>query len=206
MLRLASLLLVISTTAFAFQQADNEREKDVYAVYSAMMTNPPTSHGADDNTRYLIAAMTAPGVPHEPCIRPPKEREADRGADFQEALADFRLRESTQRQLNRSLTIPKPYTLVSVDEVREFQEAHALKNPPGRPDERFRDVTDLFTLTDVYFNRRRTLALTAIATWCNVLCGMHQWKVFERTAGGTWKDTEWNACLVIAEGSRPHGL
>jgi len=46
MLRLASLLLVISTTAFAFQQADNEREKDVYAVYSAMMANPPTSHGA----------------------------------------------------------------------------------------------------------------------------------------------------------------
>ena len=206
MLRLASLLLVISTATFAFQQVDAEREKDVYAVYSAMMTNPPTSHGADDNERYLIAAMTAPGVPHEPCVRPPKEREADRGADFQEALADFRLREGTQRQLNRSLTIPKPYTLVSADEVREFQEAHARKNPAARPDERFRGVTDLFTLTDVYFNRRRTLALTAVATWCNPLCGIHQWKVFERTAGGAWVDTQWPACLVVAEGLRPHGL
>ena len=92
MLRLATLLLVIFTTAPAFQQevnrADPEREKDVYAIYSLMLTNPRTSHGADDNKRYLIAAMTAPGVPHWPCVRPPKEREADRGADFREALEE----------------------------------------------------------------------------------------------------------------------
>ena len=210
MLRLASLLMVICTAAPAFQQevnpSDSEREKDVYAIYSLMLTNPLTSHGADDNKRYLIAATTAPGVPHEPCVRPPKEREADRGADFREALVDYTLRQGTQRQLSRSLTIAKPYTLLSADQVKEFQEARAYKNPPARPDERFRDVTDLFTLTDVYFNQRRTLALTAISTWCGVLCARWQWKVFERPAGGAWKDTQWDACLVIAEGLGPHGL
>jgi len=207
MLRLASLLLVIFTTAPAFQQevnrADPEREKDVYAIYSLLLTNPRTSHGADDNKRYLIAAMTAPGVPHWPCVRPPKEREADRGADFREALEDFTLREGMQRQLSPRLMLPKPYVLLSADEVRAFQEARSLKKPPGSADGRFGDVTDLFTLSDVYFNRRRTLALTAISSWCGNLCALYQWKVFERSAGGAWRDTQWNACLAMAESLRP---
>ena len=54
MLRLAPLLAVTCLTAHGFQQ-DTGREKDVYAIYSLMLTNPQTSHGADDNKLYLIA-------------------------------------------------------------------------------------------------------------------------------------------------------
>lgn len=197
MFRVASLLVVTCLTAHGFQQ-DTDREKDVYAIYSLMLTNPQTSHGADNNKLYLIAATTAPGVPKEPCIGPPKEREADRGADFREVLADFQQRQATQRQLSRALSISKPYVLLSADEVREFQEARAPK-PPGSVAERFQGVTDLFTLSDVYFNQRRTLALTAISSWCGSLCALYQWKVFERIAGGAWEDTKWPACFTIAE-------
>ena len=31
-------------------------------------------------------------------------------------------------------------------------------------DDRFRGVTDVFTLSDVYFNRRGTLALTSVSS------------------------------------------
>lgn len=203
MFRLGYLLLMICMTASGFQReansTDSDREKDVYAIYSLMLTNPQTSHGPDDNERYLIATTTAPGVPREPCVRPPKERK-DREADFREVLADFERSEARPRQLRRALSIQKPYVLLSADEVREFQEARSLiKNRPGSTDERFRGVTDLFTLSDVYFNQRRTLALTAISSWCGNLCGLYQWKVFERLETGKWEDTHWPACFTIAK-------
>ncbi len=78
MFRFVCLLLVCSTAPGFQDQAgsrDSEREKDVYAIYSLMLINPRTSHGPDNNERYLIAATTAAGRPQEPCVRPPKERE-----------------------------------------------------------------------------------------------------------------------------------
>lgn len=85
-----------------------------------------------------IAATTAPGVPKEPCIRPPKEREAHRGADFREVLADFKQREATQRQLNRAFLIEKPYFLLTPEEVRKFEAALSGNDPSI--DERFQGV------------------------------------------------------------------
>ena len=84
MMRLVGSLLAISCSALGFQP-DAEREKDVYAVYSIMLTNLQTSHGAYQGDRYLIAATTGPGNPQDPCVRPPQEREAD----FREVLADY---------------------------------------------------------------------------------------------------------------------
>ena len=81
-----------------------------------MLTNPQTSHGPDNNERYLIAVTTAPGRPPEPCVRPPEEREAD----FREVLADYERRKATPRQLKRALSIRKLYVLLSGDEVRQF--------------------------------------------------------------------------------------
>src|SRR6266478_1466256 len=111
MFRLASALLLIAIMPHGFPQdtstADAEHEKDVYAIYSILLTNPKTSHGADDNERYLIAPTTVPGNPRIPCVRPPKERDAD----FREVLADYDRRKETQRQLKPMFSIPKPYVL-----------------------------------------------------------------------------------------------
>ena len=93
------LLAMTCTVAYAFQQetnpADSEREKDVYAIYSLMLTDVPTSHGADNNERYIIAATTAAGRPTPPCVLPPAERKAE----FAEVLADYELHKSTSRHL-----------------------------------------------------------------------------------------------------------
>jgi hypothetical protein len=190
------LLILPLTCALALGfQADADRDKDVYAIYSLMLTNPYTSNGPDDNARYLIAATTGPGVPKDPCVRPPKQREAE----FREVLADFEKRKATPRQLQRDLSIQKPYILLSAAEIKAFMDArdnfHRL---PEASDERSRGVADLFTLTDVYFNPHRTLALTAIASWCGNLCAADRWKVFEKVAAGRWQELDWTACATMA--------
>lgn len=199
-------LLILPVTcgiAFGFQ---DDPDKDVYAIYSLMLTSPETSHGPDDNARYLIAATTGPGFPLEPCVKPPKSREAD----FREVLTDFAHRKTTQRELKRDFSIQKPYLLLSAADVKAFMSERSTApiplaqiddlpiNGPEPPDERFRGVADLFTLTDVYFNPRRTLALTAIATWCGGLCGLLQWKVFEKLDTGRWQELHWTVCSTIA--------
>jgi len=66
------LVFLLSAVLYGFQQpassreVDKDKDKDVYAIYSLMLTNPKTSHGPDTNPRYLIADATAPGVSHHP--------------------------------------------------------------------------------------------------------------------------------------------
>lgn len=198
MFRFAFSLLMLCTSAQGFQQetrsADSEREKDVYAIYSLMLTNPATSHGPYTSDRYLIARTTGPGVPQEPCVRPTKERETD----FQQVLADYNSRKATPRQLKREFSISKPYDLLSPEEVKDFISARFPRPSPGATDERFRDVSDVITLSNVYFNQRGTLALTAISTWCGGLCAFYQWKVFEKVDSGQWEERQWTSCMTIA--------
>ena len=202
--RLAFLVTVYGTVAPGFQgqanSPDSERENYVYVIYSLMLTNPQTSHGPDDNERYLIAALTAtvPGRPPAPCVLPPKEREAD----FREVLADYERRKGKPRELKPTFSIPKPYLLLGADEVRAFMEVLVPVPEAKLRDERFRGVTDVFTLSDVYFNQRQTLALTAISSWCGGLCGLYQWRVFEKLNTGKWEERPWVGCETIAGDSR----
>jgi hypothetical protein len=169
-------------------------DKDVYLIYSLMLTNPKTSHD-QNNERYFIAATTAPGRPAQPCVVPPKDREAD----FREALADYELRKGKPRELKPSFLIPKRYVLLSADEVGSFRKDRWLSPEPKVPDARFLGVTDLFTLSDMYFNHSHTLALTGIGTWCGVECGSYYWKVFEKMAIGKWEERPWVACGTVAQ-------
>lgn len=194
MLRFAFSLLMTCTLAQGFQQdtrsADSEREKGVYAIYSLMLTNPATSHGPYTSDRFLIARTTGPGVPQEPCVRPPKDREAE----FQRVLADFNRRKATPRELKRAFSISKPYELLSADDVKDF-----ISTPgPDARDKRFQGVSDLITLSDVYFNERGTLALTAISTWCGGLCASYLWKVYEKVDNGQWEERRWITCMTMA--------
>ena len=175
-------------------------EKDVYAIYWIMLTNLQTSHGPYEGDRYLIAATTGPGNPQEPCVRPPQEREAD----FREALADYQRRRTTARELKPQFKIDKPYVFLSAEDVAAFT-ADRYPRPGRTPDQadgRFRGVSDLITLSDVHFNQRRTLARTAISTYCAPLCAMYQWKVFEKSETGEWLERRWVTCSAVAETHR----
>jgi hypothetical protein len=95
--------MLACVTARGFQQPLNsspeaERRADVYAIYSLMMTNPKTSHGADDSSIYLIAATTGPGLSGQPCVRAPREREAS----FAEVRAEYDRRKDRRAALERA--------------------------------------------------------------------------------------------------------
>jgi hypothetical protein len=176
------------------EQAISDTDRDVYRIYSLMLDHLTTSHGPDTGERLLIAATTSPGTPPEPCVRPPKDRQED----FQEVLADFASRKAKPRAIEARFSIRKPYSLASADDDKAFGSERGVDPHPKPPDPRFRGVTDLITLWDVYFNKGRTLALTGISTWCGSLCASYRWKVFEKTAPDKWEEREWISCFTIA--------
>jgi hypothetical protein len=199
MLRCSVILILGCATAGAFLQetsatADSQRRADVYAIYSLMMTDPTTSHGHDNNEIYLIRDTTVPGAPREPCVRvPPRYMH-----DFDEVFADYNRRKDTPATLQRALTIAKSYELLNSDEIKEFIDSH--RNRPGprtKPKELFQRATDLFGLTDVFFNQSRTLALTGISIYCGDLCGSYTWKVFEKNRGH-WEERPWITCSMMS--------
>ena len=200
MFRRACVVLLIGVMPRVFPQditpADSEREKDVYAIYSLILTN----YGGSDE-RYLIQATTVPGFPEIPCVRPPVER----NRDFREVLADYERRKAPQRQIKPMFSVPKPYVLLTADEanpiIQHLADLYSYGQSSG--DERFRGVTHLFRLTDVYLNPSRTLALTAISLWCGGLCGRHDWKVYEKI-DGKWKERRWVTCMTIAKNIWPN--
>jgi hypothetical protein len=178
-----------------------EREKEVYRIYSLLMTNPRTT-GPGDNSRYLISAMTR--VQHEmPCVRPPR----DYKAEFAEVLADFKTRRATTRVLKRDLSLSKPYELLSAEQGEAFEKERGWPNPEaGEPNPLFKDVTDVFTFSDVYFSKNGRLALTAISSWCGVLCALHQWKVLRKFPTGEWQEQPWVYCYTISRSHESHIL
>ena len=192
------LVFLLSTVLYGFQQPD----KDVYAIYSLMLTNPQTSHGPDTNPRYLIADTTVPGIPETPCISPI----TDRPGDFQQVLADFTKRKKIPRVLKRSLTIQKPYVLLNAEDAAAFVKSrmlpHVPTSPPQDQDNRFKDVTDLFRLGEVYFNQNRTLALASFSSWCGGLCGLWKWRLFEKLASGSWVEHDDAGCSTMARRTR----
>jgi hypothetical protein len=188
-----TVLLIVAGTALG---ADAAREKDVYA-FSLMLSGPHTSGWSGNNARYLIAETTEPGMPRDPCVTPPKKR----AGEYREVLADFESRKDTPRRPERKFELSKTYLLLSADDVKKFERLRmtVVLNEPPEVDERFRGVVHLFTLTDVYFNPKGTLALTAIGAWCGALCGLWQWKVFEKSAIGEWHELQWQVCTVVSE-------
>jgi hypothetical protein len=119
---------------------------------------------------------------------------------FAELLADRAAHSGARFRLERALSISKPYDLVAEKQAAEFRK---LRNTPGRSTddvELFRGATDLITLGNVYFDRKRTLA--AVYTWayCGNLCAYGTWRVFVNRAG--FQEENWIRCMTIAD-SRP---
>lgn len=163
------------------------RQSDVYAIYSQMLTPLHTSHGADDNEIYLIGGITVPAYPAEPCVQVP----SDRAERFAEVLADYRARKDIFATLKPAFQVAKPYRLLRTANIEEFEDLRTRLSEK---------VSDFIQLTDVYFDHGRTLALTALSTWCGGLCGHHQWRVFEKDAEGRWQERRWASCVTVADG------
>jgi hypothetical protein len=199
MLPFTSLLLIVGANNFQAQTAspDSDREKDTYAIYSLMLANPETSHGPYKAEWLVIEATTAASLlvisnpMEEFCITPPKQRESD----WREVVKDFERRKATPRELKPAFSIPKPYVLLNPEEIKQFWKSAGEGKPQ---DQRFRGVTDVFTLSDVYFNERRTLALAGLSSYCGSLCALARWRVFEKVDNSKWEERRWVNCLTVA--------
>ncbi|MBI2680905.1 MAG: hypothetical protein HYX25_07870 [Candidatus Solibacter usitatus] len=175
-------------------QAPTAQRADVYAIYSRLMTNPRTSYGADKNEIYLIADTTVPGTPEEPCVRFPAEYRRD----FDEIMSGFNRGSGERVKLEPAFHITKPYVLLDGSAVKEFVELFSSPRVPETRRKVFKKATDLFRLTDVYFNRDRTIALTAISTHCGLLCGRADWRVLGGARNGQWEERPWVTCDTIS--------
>jgi hypothetical protein len=211
MRKLAIILvaMVLSVPASAYQQTtvtlDSERRQDIYAVYSAAFGNLDSRDSV--NLRdgvYLIDAKTVPLQPQSPSS-PPNVLSLLRCFDIPQAYApawseiqaELGMRKDSPGTIERVLKIQTPYVLLNVDEVREFQDALRRGFPAQNP--KFQGGRSLITLGDVYFNQKRTLALTVIGIACGSLCGSGRNLIFEKDSNGRWEARpNWAPCAFAS--------
>jgi hypothetical protein len=172
MFRSLLVLIAAAGTANGFQ----DTHRDTYAIYSLLFTNK-----SDSDSVYPIADTTVPSELTEHCVILP----ADRRAQFAEVFADYAARWNERIRLARELSIARPYRYLDSAQVKEFM----VPAPT---------TTSLISLGNVYFERRRTVALTYISFWCGGLCGHSRWQAFERNQGGRWERREWAHCITVA--------
>jgi hypothetical protein len=194
-------------SAFAFGQEPKksippipaDRRADAYAIYSAVLARPSLSH-PNENEKYLIEEFSGLAMEEstdpQRCIGVPEPYRTR----FAELLADRAAHSEARFQFERAFTSPKPYDLISEEQAEEFRK---LRSTPGRSTNEvdlFRGATDLITLGNVYFDRKRTLAAVHMWAYCGSLCGYGTWRVFVNRGGG-YQEQNWVTCMTIAYSS-----
>jgi len=193
----SAIVLVAGLVSASMQQpmdaaVEAARVQDVYAVYSALMASPPVI-GGDSNKTFAFAAVTKPaGLDEAPgpllkllgdCNAPPPGYEEQ----WLEVLSDFRARSDAPIPLLRELKVAKPYIFLTEDEIKVFNSAHSSIGAPLVPNPQFGGALSVIRLSNVYFNKNRTLAVVYISSECGMLCAEGRRKVFEKSATG-WKE------------------
>lgn len=176
----------------------SETEQDVYAVYSTVMSSPPSSFGRNDpNEMYAIAAETRTlqrGLVS--CIELPAQYDAR----WTEILAQIDSASDSPVTLKQNLKIGKPYTLLAADEAQRFLTfIHSRDSLAAAPAEaKLKGAVSLFYLSNVYFDKSRTLALAQVSSTCGSLCGKGDSKIYQKV-DGTWQEVRpLKYCSMIA--------
>jgi hypothetical protein len=195
------LALTLASGPLSAMQAptDEARKKDIYAVYSLLI---PRTDARAGNEMYLIEQRTGTRVGRLtngiPCVVPSTHQQS-----AEEAVADFTARGATSITLDRSFTLPKPYQLLTEADTSAFRATLPppfagqlpLRGQPPMPDPRFKDAKATYSVSDVFFNKSRTLGLVFVATFCGGQCGKGEWKVFEKGVDGDWRAVPWPCIL-----------
>jgi hypothetical protein len=191
MIRLIGILIMVAGAVQQPTPADAQRHQDAYAIYSAMMSYPPSAilkDKDDGKSGLIIASVTTPAMTNSPCITPSREY----ASRWTEVLADFNARSNTPATLEPDLKISRPYVYLKPDEVSALM---ILQRSAPETQER----KEVFAFSDVYFDKNRTLALTGVRVWCGNMCFTAMWMIYEKGSNGIWKQVrpEKN-CYVVA--------
>jgi len=165
-----------------FQQ-DPALRDDTYAVYSALLSDPKIVQEFGDNGAVFIEETTAAGRmrggPSAVCYPQTPANEAD----WREALAALSQQQFRPEKLESLFKMSRSYTLLDGKAVAEFR-AQGMREEAARGRNwNYAGAKRLYRLSPVFFNQKRTLALTEIAMWCGGRCGEGGWKVFEKVDG-----------------------
>lgn len=183
-----------------------DRTVDSYRIYSALLPFGETAGKGRPHRLWTIRNVTVTVVPpDEPCWQQPNSSPAaqtsatmnphiavhppaSHAQDFEEILADF-----DAHCHQRVILIPGafntslPVRLLSPMEQDDFHASRSISSPAGRE---YGGSPALFGFTEVYFNRRHTVALVYATDWCGNLCGQGMWVAFG-LEDGKWKDLHW---------------
>ena len=199
MIRSACVVLTICALGSGFQvqpgSDDAARDKDVYATLLAAYEPSADQPWSSAQRSVSHCGNHRAGDAQGARVRPPSDREVE----FRQVMADFERRKATPRHLKRGFSIDQPYVLLTDEEVKQFMNERMRRTDPQAVDERFRGVTDVFLLTDVYFDEKRTMALTALESWCGGLCAQMSWIPLEKLADGRWQVRPgWITCHTMS--------
>jgi hypothetical protein len=179
------MILIASLSGLAQQSGttmeDLGRKQDIYAVYSAVFASLDPRI-----TSYLIVAKNS-SLQNAPerfgpkaCVKVPPAY----ATDWNEILAEFSEHKDSPGTLEAALKTGTPYRLLNETEDMEVRASAA----PG-----------VVRLENVYFNQKRSLALTYRAISCGWLCGTGTWVVLEKSSDGNWQTRpQWVHCFAQA--------
>jgi hypothetical protein len=183
-----------------------DRTVDSYQIYSALLPFGETADKGRPHSLWAVKDATVTVVPpDEPCWQQPNSSPAarysstmnphiavhppaNRSLDFEEILADF-----DAHCHERVILIPgafntaAPVRILTPVEQDDFHASRSISSPAGP---KYGGSPALFGFTEVYFNRRHTVALVYATHWCGDLCGQGMWVAFG-LEDGKWRDLHW---------------
>src|SRR5262249_23088203 len=125
---------------------------------------------------------------------PPEYQQA-----YRELLNEYDERSDKPVKLERAFNITKSDQLLDADEVKEFLAIHSLRRTPyPNPNELFQKTSDLFTLSDVYFNQSRTRTDCSFQPFVAVCVEALRERYFRKLQRGRWEERPWAFCRTIA--------
>ena len=161
---------------------------DSYAIYSLLMPGVPFAgmspaqapHLAIAGTTVSIEQMNPAIAPDSELQPPPNNQEA-----FSEAVQDFHTRRYERIHLEHQLTLDRPYTLLSADDVAELRKTLAGIDPGSQLQDKWAGYPGITYFSEVYFNSAHTAALVYMNNFCANPCANGQWIYLEKN-GDQW--------------------
>jgi len=84
-----------------------------------------------------------------------------------------------------------------VNEQESQEISKAIQNGIPAQDPKLRGAREIFKLGDVFFDQKRTLALTYFSTYSDLASQSHGWVILEKDTDGKWQQrSKWVTCSV----------
>jgi|HubBroStandDraft_5_1064220.scaffolds.fasta_scaffold59837_2 hypothetical protein len=181
----------------------NERQQDVYAIYSLLMPGAVLANlGSSQNQSWAIADTTVnaedinPALAPEAALKPPN----DHPRRFHDAVVDYEQRRNARQPVIRGFHLDRPYTLLTSSDIQEFQDSRTSVAPDSAIQQKYSGYPGINYFSDVYFNPQRSAALVYMVAWCTNLCGQGEWVYLEKQSG-QWVRRSGQASIV--SGAKP---